>query len=162
MTSVERNTSTQLKLLSDVPTNVRRSHTSNDTVTNNYVPPAVPAPPRQSTRYFPPRKPKARPPQEQMVIMASEDSSQWLFTEAELAHTPSVLDGLPMLEERCRRAKGVNFILQAGMILKLPMITIGTASVFFHRLYMRKSMIEERGGIHHYVRAGPFLFCYHQ
>jgi hypothetical protein len=86
--------------------------------------------------------------------MASGDSSQWLFTEAELAHTPSVLDGLPVAEERCRRAKGVNFILQAGIILKLPMVTIGTASVFFHRLYMRRSMVPEREGIHHYVRAG--------
>jgi hypothetical protein len=84
--------------------------------------------------------------------MATEDSSQWLFTEAELASTPSVLEGLQIAEERCRRAKGVNFIIQAGILLKLPQLTLATASVFFHRFYMRQSMVAERGGFHHYVR----------
>ena len=52
-----------------------------------------------------------------------------------------------------RRAKGVNFIYQAGILLELPQITLYVAGVFFHRFYMRWSMVEElqKGGIHHYV-----------
>lgn len=51
-----------------------------------------------------------------------------------------------------RRAKGVNFIYQAGIMLDIPQITLWVAGVFFHRFYMRFSMVEEKGGIHHYVR----------
>ena len=58
-----------------------------------------------------------------------------------------------MAEERLRRIKGVNFIIQAGILLKLPYTTIWVAGVFFHRFYMRRSMVEEKGGIHHYVRT---------
>ena len=83
--------------------------------------------------------------------MESDTSSQWLFTEAEINSTPSTLDKLPIVEERCRRAKGVNFIIQAGILLKLPQLTLATASVFFHRFFMRSSMVPERGGLHHYV-----------
>jgi hypothetical protein len=82
-----------------------------------------------------------------------EPQSQWLFTEEEIRNSPSILDGLPVSEEICRRAKGVNFIIQAGILLKIPQLTLGTASVFFHRFYMRYSMAAEKGGIHHYVRS---------
>lgn len=158
MTTVDSYRSTQLELPSDVQTNGRRSHTTHDAVTSNNIPPAVPSPPRQSARHSPPRKYRVLPKQEHTIIMASENSSQWLFAESELAYTPSVLDGLPVVEERCRRAKGVNFILQAGILLKLPMVTIGTASVFFHRFYMRRSMVPEKEGIHHYNIAATSLF----
>lgn len=56
-----------------------------------------------------------------------------------------------MAEERLRRAKGVNFIYQAGILLSLPQTTLWVAGMFFHRFYMRSSMVEEKGGIHHYV-----------
>ncbi|KAI8185656.1 u4 u6 small nuclear ribonucleoprotein prp4 [Colletotrichum sp. SAR 10_75] len=46
---------------------------------------------------------------------------------------------------------GVNFIYQAGVLLDLPQITLWVAGVFFHRFYMRYSMVEEKGGIHHYT-----------
>jgi hypothetical protein len=71
--------------------------------------------------------------------------------------TPSVIDGLSLAEERLRRAKGVNFIYQAGILLDLPQITLWVAGVFFHRFYMRFSMVEEKAGIHHYV--SPFVSC---
>jgi hypothetical protein len=83
--------------------------------------------------------------------MASEEAGQWFFTDAELAATPSVADGLPIIEERTRRAKAVNFITQAGILLKLPQLTLATASVFLHRFYMRYSMVPEKNGLHHYV-----------
>jgi hypothetical protein len=91
--------------------------------------------------------------------MAYEESNQWLFTDAEVLSSPSILDGIDPAEERCRRAKGVNFILQVGMLLKLPQLTLAVASIFFHRLYMRKSLyvdnpVKELGALsyHHYVR----------
>ena len=66
--------------------------------------------------------------------------SQWLFTEPELLQTPSILDGLTHEKECESRSKGVNFILQVGIMLKLPQITLATASVFLHRFYMRHSL----------------------
>jgi hypothetical protein len=77
--------------------------------------------------------------------------SQWFFTPDEVLSSPSIIDGLPPSEERLRRAKGVNFIYQAGVLLDLPQITLWVAGVFFHRFYMRHSMVEEKNGIHHYV-----------
>lgn len=62
-----------------------------------------------------------------------------------------MLGGMSPAEERLRRAKGVNFIYQAGILLDLPQITLWVAGVFFHRFYMRFSMVEEKQGIHHYV-----------
>lgn len=83
---------------------------------------------------------------------SSPGRDQWLFDEEDLQHTPSIIrGGISMQEEWTRRAKGVNFIIQAGMILKLPQLTLATASVFFHRFYMRENMVVEKGGIHHYV-----------
>jgi hypothetical protein len=69
-----------------------------------------------------------------------------------VASTPSIIEGLSVAEDRLRRAKGVNFIYQAGILLELPQVTLWVAGVFFHRFYMRYSMREEKGGIHHYVR----------
>lgn len=155
MTTVERLRSAPRDYQPDVPKATAFSRAS-------YVPPAVPSPP--TSRNYPPREASVsysdtngnsttnKPKQHYPVIMSSGVPSQWLFTEAELANTPSVLEGLPLAEERTRRAKGVNFIYQAGILLKLPQMTLATASVFFHRFYMRHSMVDNRpGGIHHYV-----------
>lgn len=65
---------------------------------------------------------------------------------------------MPPAEERLRRAKGVNFIYQAGILLDLPQITLWVAGVFFHRFYMRFSMVEDKQGIHHYNIAATALF----
>ncbi|POS84405.1 hypothetical protein EPUL_003681 [Erysiphe pulchra] len=82
----------------------------------------------------------------------AQDSNQWIFTEDEVMSSPCILDGLDPAEERSRRAKGVNFITQAGILLKLPQLTIATASIFFHRFFMRQTMLPEKGGSHHYHR----------
>lgn len=37
-------------------------------------------------------------------------------------------------------------------MIELPQTTLWVAAVFFHRFYMRFSMVEEKGGVHHYVR----------
>ncbi|MCJ1310275.1 hypothetical protein MMC25_003937 [Agyrium rufum] len=67
--------------------------------------------------------------------------TQWLFTPAELLQAPSILLGLSQTKEREIRSKGVNFILQVGIMLKLPQITLATAAVFLHRFFMRRPMI---------------------
>ena len=98
------------------------------------------------------------------ILLIAE--SQWLFNETELLRTPSVLAGLSPAKERENRAKGVNFILQVGIMLKLPQITLATASVFLHRFFMRYSMVEEKppnGGtprppMHYYSVAATSLF----
>lgn len=93
----------------------------------------------------------------QLLLLAE---SQWLFTEAELLRTPSVLDGLSPEKEIENRGKGVNFILQVGIMLRLPQITLATASVFLHRFFMRHSMVDllNRPGFHYYSMAATSLF----
>lgn len=92
------------------------------------------------------------------VILRTQ--SQWLFTPAELAHAPSILDGMPLETEQTNRAKGVNFILQVGAILKIPQLTLATASLYLHRFFMRHSMVDKPGrpGLHHYAIAATALF----
>ncbi|TVY38505.1 Cyclin [Lachnellula subtilissima] len=151
MTSVERYRPPRIDFPSDAPSNARPSHSTFSTITN--IPPAVPSPP-QLSRNSPPREPHPRAESTPTVKMASEDSSQWIFTEAEISSSPSIAHGIPPKDERCLRAKGANFILQAGILLKLPQLTIATASIFFQRFYMRASMDQSKvGGIHHYVRS---------
>jgi len=91
--------------------------------------------------------------------------SQWLFTESELLLTPSILAGLTPQKERESRGKGVNFILQVGIMLKLPQITLATASVFLHRFFMRHSMVDDKRdperpkpAMHYYSVAATALF----
>ncbi|CAL8577158.1 hypothetical protein XPA_003001 [Xanthoria parietina] len=92
------------------------------------------------------------------VLMMAE--SQWIFTESELARTPSILDGLPPEKERENRGKGVNFIFQVGIMLKLPQVTLATASVLLHRFFVRQSMVEAPGrpAFHYYSMAATSIF----
>ncbi|KAG6015036.1 hypothetical protein E4U43_005860 [Claviceps pusilla] len=129
------------------------------------VPPAAPTPPQpqQSARTSPPRPHGTRSSQQSPRLQSSRNrpfaaTNQWSFTSEEVQSTPSVVDGISPVEERLRRAKGVNFIYQAGVMLDLPQITLWVAGVFFHRFYMRCSMVQEKGGIHHYNIAATALF----
>ncbi|KAF7549540.1 hypothetical protein G7046_g8320 [Stylonectria norvegica] len=125
------------------------------------VPPAVPTPPQHSSRTSPPR-PQARPngatPEPSGAQTPRPAPSQWWFTAEEVRSTPSIVEGIAPADERMRRAKGVNFLYQAGVLLDLPQITLWVAGVFFHRFYMRYHMIQEKGGIHHYNIAATALF----
>lgn len=131
------------------------------------VPPAAPTPPQPSFRHSPPRSQGVSAAHTPTAATGAPSGSQtplpagahqWCFTPDEVLSTPSVLDGLSPEEERLRRAKGVNFVYQAGVMLDLPQITLWVAGVFFHRFYMRSSMVEEKGGIHHYNIAATALF----
>jgi Cyclin, N-terminal domain len=78
-------------------------------------------------------------------------SSQWLFTKSELLSTPSIHASMTSEQEKTMRTKGIQLIQEVGTKLRLHQATIATAAMFFHRFYMRKSLID----FHHYV--SPFF-----
>ncbi|KAF1365478.1 cyclin-like protein [Lizonia empirigonia] len=105
---------------------------------------------------LPPRRERPRPPPPAVV----EAEQQWIFVEDELLQAPSIVEGMAPEEERTLRRKGVNFILQVGMMLKLPQTTLSTAAVFFNRYLMRNSLKPKPGykPLHHYQVAATALF----
>jgi hypothetical protein len=118
-------------------------------------------PPPSEVRHLPPNHPATRRLPQSPDYIVAEAEAQWLYTEAELANSPSIQDGMPQAEELAVRAKGVNFIVQVGILLKLPQLTLSTASIYFQRYLMRASLKSERNGfpkLHHYQAAGVALF----
>jgi len=85
----------------------------------------------------------------------AETEKQWIYTEDELDRAPSCVAGMRPEEEKLLRSKGVNFIIQVGVMLKLPQTTISTASVFLNRFLMRYSLVTNKNegyiALHHYV-----------
>ncbi|CAB5194342.1 unnamed protein product [Rhizophagus irregularis] len=59
-----------------------------------------------------------------------------------LSHSPSRYDGISVVDEKKLRSKGIKYIVQVCVSIKLPQIVIATASVYFHRFFMRKSFRE--------------------
>lgn len=108
----------------------------------------------------------SRPDADQYLVPAPSNpvlnaiQAQWLFTDEELTRTPSQLDGMKMEAEHISRSKGVNFITQVGIMLKLPQLTLATAAVYMHRFFMRFSMVDlpSRPGMHPYPIAATSLF----
>ncbi|KAI1460482.1 cyclin-like protein [Annulohypoxylon moriforme] len=143
------------------PTGSNAKSTSKSPARRRDVPPPVPSPPTNSSRTSPPA-PQSRlsapSPGRPATKTPLKMPNQWYFTQEEVLSSPSILDGLSPAEERLRRAKGVNFIYQAGILLELPQTTLYVAGVFFHRFFMRCSMVEEKHGIHHYNIAATALF----
>lgn len=86
----------------------------------------------------------------------AEAELQWIFSEDELLRAPSIVDGMSPEAEKEIRSKGVNFITQVGIMLKLPQVTLSTAAIFFNRFLMRRSLQAKEGykPLHHYVRNG--------
>ncbi|OQV01762.1 Cyclin, domain-containing protein [Cladophialophora immunda] len=100
----------------------------------------------------------ASPPFSKNAVL-ERTQSQWLFTAEELLLTPSILDGMAVTQELANRQKGVNFITQVGIMLKLPQLTLATASVYLHRFFMRHAMVQNnRPGFHHYSVAATAIF----
>lgn len=92
-------------------------------------------------------------PAKDPLEVIEESEQQWLFTEEELLRSPSICDGMKPEQERTLRSKGVNFITQVGIMLKLSQTTLGTAAVFFNRFLMRRSLVDKDGikALHQYV-----------
>lgn len=86
---------------------------------------------------------------------------QWLFTKADLALTPSVLQGgLDPIEEKQRRFKGINAIYRMGEYMRLPQHVMNTACIYFHRFFMRKPLEygSNKLGHSHYEIAATCIF----
>ncbi|KAK3050861.1 hypothetical protein LTR09_007939 [Extremus antarcticus] len=118
-------------------------------------------PPPSDTKHLPPSHPARHQWPKSPNAVLAEAEAQWIFTEAELANTPSIQDGMSVAEEKETRAKGVNFIVQVGVMLKLPQLTLSTAATFFQRFLMRASLKKRRNGIpalHQYQSAATALF----
>ncbi|KAF2487634.1 cyclin-like protein [Neohortaea acidophila] len=118
-------------------------------------------PPPSNTNHLPSSHPATRQRPKSPNRVLAEAEAQWTFTEAELANTPSIQDGMSQAEEQDLRAKGVNFIVQVGIMLKLPQLTLSTAAIFFQRFLMRASLKKEHNGIpklHQYQAAATALF----
>ncbi|KAK4953510.1 hypothetical protein LTR66_013628 [Elasticomyces elasticus] len=109
---------------------------------------------------LPSSQPAARHRPRSPTDVLAEAEAQWIYTEEELAHTPSVQDGMAPEKERELRWKGVNFIQQVGIMLKLPQLTLSTAAVFFNRYLMRHSLVDAPGmkALHHYQIGATALF----
>lgn len=97
----------------------------------------------------------ALPHDDDYMMDDSDRNDQWLFTDEELLKTPSIIkNGITFQQEREGRSKGCNFILQVGIKLKLPQLTLATASVFLHRFFMRESLKD----FHYYNVAATALY----
>ncbi|KAI5275197.1 cyclin-like protein [Aureobasidium subglaciale] len=113
-----------------------------------------------STDHLPPHQPAARQRPKSPDRVLAEAEAQWLFSEQELMHTPSVQDGMAPEKEKDIRAKGINFIRQVGIMLKLPELTLSTAAIFFNRFLMRVSLVDRpnQKALHHYTLGATALF----
>ncbi|VDK46114.1 unnamed protein product [Anisakis simplex] len=67
----------------------------------------------------------------------------WLFSEDQLANSPSRRDGIDRADEDRMRREGIKLIVEIGTCLKLqPNPTLATGAVYFHRFYMFHSFRE--------------------
>lgn len=116
----------------------------------------VPSPARRRTPY-------SSEPSKQPETVLAESEKQWLYTEEELLHSPSIVDGMSPAEEHALRAKGANFILQVGVMTKIPQTTISAACVLFNRFLMRYSLVSKPGvkALHHYVSLALMVLFNH-
>ena len=88
-----------------------------------------------------------------------ETEPQWLFTKNEFANlTPSRKEGISYVDELLNRRKGINFITQVGIALKLDQITLATAAIYFQRFYMRHPLQIGSKGAHHYQVAATAVY----
>ena len=56
------------------------------------------------------------------------------------APTPSFVDGVPSEIETQLRVFGCEFIQSMAILLRVPQVSVATAEILFHRVFMRKSM----------------------
>uniref|UniRef100_A0A6B2L7I7 Cyclin-like domain-containing protein n=1 Tax=Arcella intermedia TaxID=1963864 RepID=A0A6B2L7I7_9EUKA len=77
------------------------------------------------------------------------------FTDEQVLNTPSREDQISFYVERRLRIYGCELIQDAGILLKLPQVTMATAQVLFHRFYFKKSL--KRFPVHQVSMASLFL-----
>jgi transcription initiation factor TFIIIB Brf1 subunit/transcription initiation factor TFIIB len=77
------------------------------------------------------------------------------FTDEQVENSPSRKDGVPQHIERRLRIFGCEIIQDAGILLKLPQVTMATAQVLFHRFYCKQSL--KRYNVKQVAMASLFL-----
>ncbi|KAK9475289.1 cyclin-like protein [Dipodascopsis tothii] len=82
------------------------------------------------------------------------NANDWIFTPEDIRASPSAREGMAYRAEIEQRSKGANFIIQVGMKLRLPQMTLNVATTLFHRFYMRFSLKR----YHHYEIGATCLF----
>ena len=65
----------------------------------------------------------------------------WLFTAEEVSETPSRLDGIPEHIENQVIAKSARFMIDVGLDMCIPSLTVSVAITFFQRFYMLESVL---------------------
>lgn len=83
--------------------------------------------------------------------------SPWLFTEEEVAETPSRLQDVPAHVEARVLSKSAKFIQDCGRALRVPQLTISVAIKFFQRFFMLESMVTHKPPL--VAAACLFLSC---
>ena len=66
----------------------------------------------------------------------------WLLTKRQLEDSPSRRDGVDPGREKYVRRTYVGFLAEAGFNLRVPQLTIATATILCHRFFTRKSVAE--------------------
>jgi len=82
----------------------------------------------------------------------------WIFSADQLVNSPSVRDGISAQDEANLRKKLAEFIHHAGRSLKLPLLTIATATVFMHRFFALESFKKYKEGKDKELFASTCLF----
>ncbi|CEH15589.1 CDK9 kinase-activating protein cyclin T [Ceraceosorus bombacis] len=82
------------------------------------------------------------------------EAPQWLFRPADMEHTPSAKAGMSQETERYLRAKGVGLIFRTGEGLRVGMNVMATAAIFFHRFFMRKTILAPGDHRRNHVNSG--------
>ena len=105
---------------------------------------------------------------------AEASATQWLFSRADLAQTPSVTGLFPAPgtseprtaptmsseQERVLRGKGVHLIYKMGEFLQVGQHVMVAAATYFHRFFMRRPLQTSRSGAgwSHYEMAATCMF----
>ncbi|GAM28641.1 hypothetical protein SAMD00019534_118170 [Acytostelium subglobosum LB1] len=71
--------------------------------------------------------------------MVSSTTTNLLFTREDIDNSPSRRDGIDIEVEDTQRRYGVEIIQEAGLLLRLPQVSIVTSQIIFHRFYCRQS-----------------------
>jgi hypothetical protein len=61
----------------------------------------------------------------------SDSDHRWMFSAEELAHTPSIRDGMPPAQEKIMRQKSCLFVVEMARLLKRCVCLIRFPSIFF-------------------------------
>ncbi len=72
----------------------------------------------------------------------SQTLDNFYLTAEQLEDSPSRQDGVTADDETRARVYGCEIIQEAGMLLRLPQVTMATGQVLLHRFYCKQSLVK--------------------